>query len=417
MSKQIFEGVKVADFTWVGVGPITTKNLADHGATVVHIESHTRPDLLRQAPPFKDGVPGVDRSAFMADFNSSKYGVSLDLNTPKGIEIARRFVLWADVVAESFSPKAMKKWGLDYESVRRLKPDIIYFSASQQGHGGPHSGFIGFGQMMASLGGYADLTGWPDRFPAIPYGAYTDFISPFYGAIALVAALDYRRKTGIGQHLDLSQLECGIQFIAPVLMDYLVNGREWRRAGNRDSAAAPHGVYPCKGEGRPSTGSGEAWCAIAVFTDEEWRAFCRVIGEPPWARGERFATLMKRKRNEEELDRRVGEWTQGHTPEQVMEMMQTAGVAAGVVQKAEDQFADPQVRYRDFFQYLEHSVIGRHAYDGFSFRLSKTPGKLRMAAPALGQHNEYVYKKILGMTDDEIGDLIAEGVITTEAPE
>lgn len=406
MGKQIFEGVKVADFTWVGVGPITTKNLADHGATVVRIESHTHLDTLRVAPPFKDGVPGVDRSAFVADYNSSKYGVSLDLNTPKGIEIARRFVLWADVVAESFSPKAMVKWGLDYESARKIKPDIIYFSASQQGHGGPHGGFIGFGMMMASLAGFGHLTGWPDRLPAIPYGAYTDFISPFYGSIALVAALDHRRKTGLGQHLDLSQLECGIQFLAPVQLDYAVNGREWCRVGNRDPSAAPHNAYPCKGN--------DSWCAIAVFTDEEWAAFCRVLGGPEWTREERFSTLRNRRRNEGEMDRLIGEWTLDYTPREVMEMMQGAGVASGVVQSAQDQFDDPQVRHRDFFQYLDHPVIGRHAYDGFSFELSKTPGKLRSAGPCLGQHNELVYKEILGMTDDEIGDLMAEGVITTE---
>ena len=165
MSNKIFEGIKVADFTWVGVGPITIKNLADHGATVVHIESHTHLDTLRMTPPFKDGVAGVNNSAFMADYNTSKYGVSLDVNKPKGVEIARKLILWADVVAESFSPRAMAKWGLDYETIRKLKPDIIYYSASQQGHGGPHSGFIGFGMMMASLSGYAHLTGWPRPRP------------------------------------------------------------------------------------------------------------------------------------------------------------------------------------------------------------------------------------------------------------
>ena len=245
MPEQIFEGIKVADFTWVGVGPITVKNLADHGATVVHIESHTHLDTLRMTPPFKDGVAGVNNSAFMADYNTSKYGVSLDVNKPKGVEIARKLILWADVVAESFSPRAMAKWGLDYETIRKLKPDIIYYSASQQGHGGPHSGFIGFGMMMASLSGYAHLTGWPDRDPATPYGAYTDFISPFFGSAALVAALDHRRKTGVGQHLDLSQLECGLQLIAPVQMDYVLNDHEMIRDGNRDPRAAPHNAYPC----------------------------------------------------------------------------------------------------------------------------------------------------------------------------
>ena len=406
MPDQIFEGIKVADFTWVGVGPITVKNLADHGATVVHIESHTHLDTLRVTPPFKDGVPGVDRSAFMADYNTGKYGVSLNINTPKGVELARKFILWADVVAESFSPRAMAKWGLDYESIRKLKPDIIYYSASQQGHGGPHSGFIGFGMMMASLSGYAHLTGWPDRDPATPYGAYTDFISPFFGAAALVAALDHRRKTGVGQHLDLSQLECGLQMIAPVQMDYSLNGHEAIRHGNRDPRAAPHNAYPCLGD--------DSWCAIAVFTDEEWASLCAVMDRPHWASDPRFRTLEARKANEDDLDRLIGEWTRERDAQQVMESLQAAGVPAGVVLSAEGQFNDPQVQHRGFFHYLEHEVIGRHAYDGFSFDLSRTPGSLT-AAPTLGQHNEYVYREILGMTDEEIGDLIAEGVITVES--
>ena len=405
MGKKIFEGIKVADFTWVGVGPITIKNLADHGATVVHIESHTHPDLLRMTTPFKDGIPGVDRSAFMADYNTNKYGISLDINTPRGVEIARELILWSDVVAESFSPRAMGKWGLDYENIRKVKPDIIYYSASQQGHGGPHSGYIGFGMMMASLSGYAHLTGWPDRDPAPPYGAYTDFISPFFGAAALVAALDHKRKTGVGQHLDLSQLECGLQLIAPVQMDYTLNGREMKRDGNRDPRAAPHNAYPCRGE--------DSWCAIAVFTDEEWTSLCMVMGKPEWVRDPRFENLDVRKANEDELDRLIGEWTREREAQEVMESLQSTGVPAGVVLTAEGQFNDSQVRYRNFFRNLYHQVIGRHAYDGFSFELSRTPGSLT-AAPTLGQHNEYVYKEILGMTDEEIGDLIAEGVITTE---
>ena len=405
MPDRIFEGIKVADFTWVGVGPITIKNLADHGATVVHIESHTHLDTLRMTPPFKDGVPGVDRSAFMADYNTNKYGISLDINTPKGFEIAKKLILWADVVAESFSPRAMAKWGLDYETIRKIKPDIIYYSASQQGHGGPHSGFIGFGMMMASLSGFAHLTGWPDRDPAPPYGAYTDFISPFFGSAALVAALDHRRKTGVGQHLDLSQLECGLQLIAPVQMDYVLNGNEMVRDGNRDPRAAPHNAYPCKRH--------DSWCAIAVFTDVEWANFCMILDRPDWLRDPRFETLDSRKANEEELDRLIGDWTRQHEAKEVMELLQAVGIPAGVVLNSEGQFNDRQVRHRGFFHYLDHQVIGRHAYDGFSFELSRTPGNLT-AAPTLGQHNEYVYKEILGLTDEEIGDLIAEGVITTE---
>ncbi|MDY6842979.1 MAG: CoA transferase [Thermodesulfobacteriota bacterium] len=409
MKKQIFEGIKVLDFTWVGVGPITIKNLSDHGAFVIHVESHTRPETLRMAAPFKDGTPDPNKAAFMANYNSSKYGISLDLNTDKGIELAKRFLTeWKpDIMAESYSPKAMENWGLTYEDVKKIRPDIIYFSACQQGHFGPHRMFAGYGMMMAALGGYANITGWPDRLPAIPYGAYTDFISPFYGSIALVAALDYRRKTGKGQYLDLSQLECGQQFLAPALIDYELTGREICRNGNRHEYASPHAVFPCKGE--------EQWCCIAVFTDQEWTCFCDVIGNPEWTTEERFQTLHRRKQNEDELEHLIAEWTKNFTPHEVMIMMQEKGVPAGMVHPPSGLFEDPQLTHREFFVELDHTEIGPHKYDGLTTILSKTPGKLRMPAPCLGEHNEYIYKEILGLNDDEIGDLLVEGVITTEA--
>lgn len=406
---QIFEGVKVLDLTWVGVGPITIKNLADHGAFVIHVESHTKPEALRMSPPFKDLEMDINKAAFMANFNSSKYGISLNLNKEQGRDLIRRILAeWQpDIIAESYAPKAMKKWELDYEHVKEIRPDIIYYSACQQGNQGPHSHFAGFGQMASSLGGYAHITGWPDRMPAIPYGAYTDFISPFFANTALVAALDYRRKTGRGQYLDLSQFECGQQFLAPALMDYALTGREICRMGNRNPAAAPHGVFPCKEE--------ETWCCIAVMTEEEWQAFGDVIGNPTWAQDGKFKTLAGRKENEDELESLVAEWTKGYTPKDVMTIMQDNGVPAGIVHPSSGLYEDPQLKHRGFFVELDHAEIGPHHYDGFTFKLSKTPGKLRMPAPCLGEHNEYIYQEILGLSDDEIGDLYAEGVITTEA--
>ena len=408
-SEQIFEGLKVLDLTWVGVGPITIKNLADHGAFVIHVESHTKPEALRLSPPFKDGEMDIDKAAFMANFNSSKYGISLNLNKKKGRDLIRRILVeWQpDIIAESYAPKAMEGWGLDYQHVKEIRPDIIYFSACQQGNQGPHRHFAGFGQMAASLGGYAHITGWPDRMPAIPQGAYTDFISPYYACSALVAAIDYRRKTGKGQYLDLSQFECGQQFLAPALMDYALTGREISRMGNRHPDASPHGIFPCNQE--------ETWCCIAVFTEEEWMAFSDAVGHREWAVDSKFKTLSTRKQNEDELEALIAEWTKKFTPVEVMTLLQEKGVPAGVVHPTSGLYEDPQLKHRGFFVELDHTKMGPHNYDGFTFSLSKTPGELRMPAPCLGEHNEYIYGEVLGLSEDEIGDLLVEGVITTEA--
>ncbi|MEE9198206.1 MAG: CoA transferase [Dehalococcoidia bacterium] len=411
MAKQALGGLKVADFTWVGAGPITTKYLADHGATVVRVESLVKSDPLRLSSPFRDGESGINRSGFYSNYNTGKYSVALNLNCPKGVETARRLVLWADVVAENFTPGVMNRWGLGYARVRELRPDIIYFSTSQQGQTGPHSHHAGYGNHSASLAGFTHITGWPDRDAVMPYGAYTDFISPRYGVATILAALDYRRRTGKGQHIDLSQLEVGLQFLAPLLMDCAVNGRRFLRRGNRDPNASPHGAYPCRGEDRPSMSSGDAWCVIAVFNDDQWRSLRQAMGDPPWASEPGYATLIGRKSHEGELDALIAEWTRQHTAEQVMERLQKVGVPAGVVRTSGDLFCDPQLRHRGHFVFLEHPEMGNHSYDGPSFKLSKTPGELRGPAPCLGEHTEFILRQFLGMDDEEIAGLAEAGAL------
>jgi crotonobetainyl-CoA:carnitine CoA-transferase CaiB-like acyl-CoA transferase len=403
--KRIFEGVKIADFTWLGVGPIATKFMADMGATVIHIESYTRPDITRVSAPYKDWQPGINRSAFFAVYNDSKYGITLNLRMPQAQEVARRIIHeWADVVADAHLPGIMEKFGLEYEALRKEKPDLIHVATSLQGKTGPYSTMPGHGMVGVSLGGFTQVTGWPDREPTVPFGALTDFLTFPHMVTALIAALLHRRKTGKGQYIELSQLECSVQFLAPPIMDYLINGRILERMGNRSSHAAPHGVYRCKGEG-------ERWCAIAVSTEEEWRSFCNVIGNPEWTRDTRFATFMGRKGNEDELDAFVEGWTVNHPPEEVMRQMQAAGVPAGVVESGEDLVADPQLNHRGTHVILKHPEIGAHIYQAPPYRFSKTPHELTMPAPCLGQHNEYVLKEILGMSDDEVADLLISGAL------
>jgi len=403
--KRIFEGLKIADFTWLGVGPIAMKFMANMGATIIHIESYTRPDICRVSPPYKDWKPGINRSAFFAAYNDSKYGITLNLRMPQAQAVAKRIINeWADVVADAHLPGIMEKFGLDKETLRKDKPQLIHIATALQGKTGPYSTMPGHGMVGVSLGGITQITGWPDREPTVPFGALTDFLTFPHMISALIAALIYRRKTGKGQYIELSQLECSTQFLAPPIMDYMINGRILGRMGNQSAYAAPHGVYRCKGEG-------ECWCAIAVYTDEEWRNFCDVIGNPEWTIDSRFATFMGRKENEGELDKFAEEWTINYTPQEVMRRMQKAGVPAGVVESGEDLVADPQLKHRGTHVILEHPEIGPHIYHTPPYRFSKTPNKLTMPAPCLGQHNEYVLKEILGMSDDEIADLLVAGAL------
>ena len=283
MIKQPFEGVKIVDFGWVGVGPLASEIVASMGATVVRVESPSRPDPLRMAPPFKDGEMGINRSAFFAQNNANKYGVTLDLYKPNAKRVIERLIKWADAVTSGFSPGAMEKWGLGYEELRKIKKDLIVLATSMQGQTGPHRTYRGFGNTMAAASGFYYLTGWPDGNPGELFGAYTDIPNLWYTAVSLMAALDYHRRTGEGQYIDQSQLEGSLQLLAPEILDWTANGRITERRGNRDSIAAPHGTYPCKGEDR--------WVAITVSDDRDWRGFCEVLGAPPWTKDPKFASL------------------------------------------------------------------------------------------------------------------------------
>ena len=402
-------GLKVVDFSWIGVGPITARHLADFGATVVRVESATRPDSLRLAPPFRDGVPGIDRSAFGAVYNCNKYGLSLNLRLDAGRRLALRLVEWADVVTDSMTPGSLERLGLGYKDLHRLKPSIIMYSTTQQGQTGPYAAFGGYGQHGSSVAGFVDLTGWPDREPAGPFGAYTDFVAPWFLLTALLAALDYRDRTGEGQYLDQSQTEAGIQLLGPALLDYTANGHLRSRRGNADDDLFPHGAYRCRTPEDEPDGR-DRWCVIAITTTQEWEALCRVIGRPAWAGDPTLSSTPARRLREGEIDAAIESWTSLQTPHEAMAELQAAGVAAGAVQTCADLFADPQLQEREHFWTLEHGVIGAHAYDAPALKLSRTPARPRWAGPALGEHTQLVCHEILGLSDAEIADLAAGGV-------
>lgn len=399
-----FEGLKVLDFCWVAIGPLTTRYLADHGATVVRVESHRRIEVLRTASPFVDGVPGgVDRSGYFANYNSNKLGVSIDFSNPEARDLVHRLVRWADVVTENFSPGTLERYGYGYQDLKRVNPEIVMLSASMLGRGGPFDRQAGFGPMLGSLAGFVHHCGWPDHTPVPPYGAYTDFFLARFAATALIAALDYRERTGHGQYLDLSQLEAALQVLAPALLDFSANGREQERDGNRSPRAAPHAVYPCSA---PDT-----WCAIAIETGKQWKALIKAMGNPTWALDPRFDSHTGRKKHEEELDSRVANWTRNFEPVPLMEMLQGVGVPAGAVNSCEGLFSDKQLAYRGHYVWMDHPEMGRHPFDGTEFIGSVTPALYKTPSPQLGQHNYYVLREILKMTDEEIVELAASDVL------
>lgn len=404
MSEMALKGIKVLDFSWVVAGPMVTKFIADYGGTVVRVESSSRPEILRLSPPYKDKKVGVDRSGYFTFINGNKYGISLDLSRPEGIEVVKRLVAWADVAVENFAPGVMEKWGLGYKDLKEINPGIIMLRCSMQGQEGPHSRHPGIGMQLLSFSGFTHFTGWPGGEPNQPFGAYTDFMAPHFAVSALIAALLYRRRTGKGQCLDLSQNETAIHFLAPLMLDYTVNGREGSRQGNSCAYAAPHAVYRCQGEDR--------WCVITVFTDEKWRAFCQVLGNPGWSKEARFNTVLGRKKNETALNGFIEEWTLQRTAEEVVALMQAAKIPSGVVQTAEDLYLDPQLGHRNNLWPMEHKELGTFSHLGQSAVLSKTPAVPRMPAPCLGEHTEYVCRELLGMSGEEFDRLLVEGIFT-----
>ena len=399
----IFSGLKILAFAWAVVGPLTMKFFADHGATVIRVETSGRPCTMRSSAPYKDNKPGLNRGGYFTYYNANILSLALNMNHPKAAAIARRLVAWSDVFFENYTPGVVEKWGFDYENLKKIRPDIIMLRQSGYGSWGPYKNLPAFGMVLVPIAGLPNFIGWPGKEP-LPVGvsAYTDCISPRFAAAALIAALDHRNKTGQGQLLDLSQFETAISFILPGLLEYESTGREPERIGNSSPHAAPHGVYRCRGEDR--------WCTIAISSDDEWVNFCRAIDKPELLQDPRFSTLGNRRKNEDELNKIVGEWTVNFSPEEVMSRLQKTGIPAGMVSNAADVLNDPQLRQRNIFWPMRHAEMGDFTHLGQSFQLSETPARPYSPAPLLGEHTEQICTEMLGMPDDEFVSLMAEGV-------
>jgi benzylsuccinate CoA-transferase BbsF subunit len=395
-----FTGLRVADFAWVGVGPTVSKYLADHGAEVIRVESSTYPEALRRVGPFVDDEPGIDRSGYYANFNSSKRGMSVNLKHPKGPELVRRLVAECDVVTESFTPGTMAKFGLDYESLRAVRSDLVMISMPLYGQTGPWASYMGYGHVLQAAAGYNHLTGWPDGPPIGTGIAYTDFLVPHFAAVALIAALDYRRRTGKGQYLDFGQMEAAVHGLGTAILDWTANGHEQSRMGNRDPEAAPHGCYRCK-DGK--------YIVIACFTEKDWERFKAALGRPEWCDLERMRRRWQRLNEQKEIDWHLSMYCNEMRSSAVFKLMQQFGVPCGIVRSPEDLQKDPQMRHRKHYWTLKHPVMGERTYDSPAFKLSKTPAELTKAAPLLGEDNEYVFRDLIGLSEDEFVELLSEG--------
>ena len=405
MSKLPLEGIRVADFTWWIAGTMCTRLLAAFGAEVIKIESTVQRDQIRDLPWTRPGTSGVNASQAFNGINPGKYGLTLNPKHPKGLEVARRLIAISDIVADNMTWGAMARLGLGYEELINIRPDLVVLSMPVMGPGGPYTHFTANGEQIAAAAAMHHLTGYPDSIGMAPGPVWPDWsANPYHAATAVMAALHYRNRTGKGQHIVMSQYESVVNVTALSIMDYDVNGRIQTRMGNRSPYGAPHGVYRCAGDDR--------WCAIAVSSDEEWQGMRRAMEDPEWSREERFATALGRAENVDDLDRLIEEWTSGRTDESVMKEMQAHGVAAGIVQNGRDLLEnDPQMKERGHYEYMDHAEIGTMAFDNYPFRLSATPGRLSGPSPLMGEHNDHVLTKILGMSEDEVNELIVEGVL------
>jgi crotonobetainyl-CoA:carnitine CoA-transferase CaiB-like acyl-CoA transferase len=394
MSNGILTGLRVLDFTWILAGPFATRILADFGAEVIKVQS-------------KKTAKGAESNlgGYFNNWNRNKRSITLDMSHPEAKELVLKLTKISDVVIENYSPRVMTNWGLTYDKLKEVRPDLIMASMPGMGQTGPWKDFVAFGPTLHALSGLTYLTSFSEKTPMGLGYAHADVIAGLYASFAILAALEYRDRTGKGQYIDLSEYEAMCTFMGPALLNAAIHYEEFKPQGNRPNyiQAAPYGCYKCTGTDR--------WCVIAVFDEGEWRALCHVLGAPPWTKEERFSNLSGRKEHGEELDRFLGQWTVQHSAEEIVKLLQEAGIPSGVVQNAEDLSRDSHLKAREFFIPLEHPVLGKTPTDSSPIRFKNHPGKDWKAAPLLGEGNEYVYIGLLGLTEREFSSYVQKGVI------
>jgi len=421
-------GIRVADLTWVRAGPQCTRLFSLMGAEVIRVEWPAAPDLtrlgaLRTTPSgFK---PGINTSSDFANFGVNKLSSVLNVRDPRGMDLLRRLIAISDLVVENFSSRVLDDWGLSYQDQARIRPDIIYISMAGFGHSGRWRDYDTWGPAVQAMTGLTQTSGMPGKPPSGWGYSYMDHTGGYYGTMALLTALHYRNRTGQGQYIDLAQVEAGCTLTGAAILDATVNGRPTRRPGfppgnrttwpgypitngySRGQHAAPHNHYRAKGGGHWD------WCVIVCRTQEEWRSLVHAMGSPEWAGAEKFATLLRRLENQEELDRKIGEWTVQFDKWDLMEKLQAAGVPCGQVSSTGDRAdRDPQLRYRGTFAWkVKHPLLGEGPVEGYPAKFSETPWEVWRSGPMMASENDYLYHELLGLSLEEIDDLDRSDVL------
>lgn len=413
-------GIRVTDFCWMGVGACATRILADLGAEVIRIEDRKRLDMPRRLPINKtagaraygdeDPDPDPNAGGLFNNYNRNKLGMTINMRDPRGQELCRKLIAASSVVTENFAPGVMERWGLTYEDICKLTPEPIMARMSGYGHSGPHADFKSYGPVVQAVSGLSYVSGLPGREPSGWGLSYMDNMAAFYNGAALLMAIYHRNNTGKGTEVDVSAVEAGIGLLGPIMLDVTANGRKTRGTnyplGNRieHPHAAPHGVYPARGEDR--------WVAIAVFNDDQWHDLVAEFGNPGWAADPRFATQKARHANQDALDELVGQVTVHRDRHDLMHRLQARRVPASAVQTSEDVVDhDPQIAQAGLFVELDHPVIGNARFEGMPLAFSRTKVDYWRSAPLLGEDNRYVATQVLGLSDDEYEYYVAEGVL------
>ena len=396
-------GVRVTDFFWLIAGSASSRILADFGAEVIKLESSYRLDRIRMGALRPPEGAVADSTGVFNDCNTNKLSATLNLNRPRGIELAKELVSRSDIVTNNFTGDRMDRWGLGYDELRKVKPDIIMLTLPVMGTSGPYRRYGSYGNGVIAFGGLSTNMGFPGRPPTGIGPLYSDFSAPYFAASALMAALHHRARTGEGQFIDLAQAESVVALLGTGPLEHSVNGGAPPPDGNHAADYSPHAAYPCAGDDR--------WCVIAAGSDDEWRRLCEAIGSPELAGDARFATHTDRKAHEGELDGLIAAWTRERDPWQVTHLLQARGVMAGVVEDLADIVVrDPHLstqHLREVSREGESVAFTTHAQP---MRLDGVSPELRRA-PLLGEHNEYVFKELLGLSDDAYVQALADEVI------